>query len=118
LTPLDVLTAARAKLLEGWCQGTAFRDASGKECGELEAKCWCSLAACNVVCGGDYEPADAAMLILSRIVPGSAISIWQDAPDRTLDDVLTLFDQGIAHARAELQELTFSTAEYQVTPCL
>lgn len=84
------LRAARAYLVEhGWCQGRG-RDDAGRVC---------AIGAFNAVIapipgnGGRVRAVAAALSMLSE-----GILTWNDAPGRTVDDVLALYDRAIDRA--------------------
>lgn len=85
----EVLRAAKKRLVErGWCQGT-FEDGEGR---------CCSIGAINRAsppCG--QWP---ALLSFGDVVGGS-VFVWNDAPGRTLEEVLAAFDKAIAAEEAK-----------------
>lgn len=102
MTTLEVLRGARAKIAQGWCQGTAARDANGVTSScfmELGACSWCAIGAIYGAAPVDElgeASADAAIAALVTHVPGNAIAPWNDSPSRTQAEVLELFDRAIA----------------------
>ena len=75
------LFAKAADLLErdGWCQGTLM-DADGKRCG--------AGALIGSTNGNDYWD---AVNEIRRAVGTHRVSTWNDAPERTADEVIALF---------------------------
>lgn len=93
---IDLITA-RAYLVEhGWCQGTG-RDASGRVCalGAIGH----SLRDLNG--NVEYDRAINAESFLARLEnfsgPGD-VAYWNDAPGRTMAEVIDRFDRAIATA--------------------
>ena len=101
MTVVEVLKGARAKLEHGWCQGAPALDGFGKQCDASEATCWCAIAACYCAAGAEYRLGDDAVARLCRLAPGGLVSVWQDMPERTLSDVLGLFDKATKIAEKE-----------------
>lgn len=101
MTPLQILTSARAKIEQGWCQGSLARNADGKRTGERasDAICWCAIGACWA--NADTSNLAACEVIrqatdkLSDAVGARAINIWNDSPTRTKAEVLAAFDRAI-----------------------
>lgn len=99
-----ILIEARQKISEGWTQGAYARmsnevDDGGKVSTDSRlATCWCSVGAVGAVAphGVDYR---ATLNKLKEVMgwPSTADIIqWNDAPTRTKDEVLDLFDRAIA----------------------
>lgn len=102
-TALDVLCEAREILVEkGWTQGCCARDARGKNCdiGSKAAVCYCAVGAISHV--SDYSeptrPFKQACIALRRVInikQGMSIGSWNDAPERTKEEVIAAFDKAI-----------------------
>lgn len=105
MTVVEVLQGARAKIVQGWCQDTAAKDAHGKGVmvADPEACSWCVLGAiwsCTAY-GSDVEL--AAEDTFRRVLPGSyaSIRLWNDRPKRTKEEVLRAFDRAIELVKEE-----------------
>lgn len=86
----DVLQAARQLLIdEGWCQGQLVND-----CGQ-----YCSLGAINAVDQNDIGL--EAKNALRHILSVGSVGLWNDAPGRTVVEVLALYDDAISLALTE-----------------
>jgi len=114
----ELLTEARARIARGWTQGANARDASGCVADDWSAAavCWCAMGAL-AVSGYPRRPSGGA---LSRAVAELAASLpvdtgrdaigigaramvlagWNDAPLRTREDVLELYDRAIERSRS------------------
>ncbi len=93
---VEHLAAARAIVVKGWCQGR-FRDAAGKHCtaGALaEATKGYSIYGALVMVLASGLP--AGMPFESVTHAEGRLITWNDMPERTLADVLELFDTVIA----------------------
>lgn len=104
MTTLEVLTAARAKIAQGWTQGACARDVDGDEVlqSSERATCWCASGAVYATCSGDRFAASDAFDSLERLVPTRlGIAGYNDAPERTHADVLALMDRAIAAEAAQ-----------------
>lgn len=92
------LIKARAKIEAGWCQGAFARDKDQHPADALsvEAVSFCVIGAV-LACTDDHI---RALHLLLRVLnaDGSAgcLSTFNDAPSRTKDEVLALFDKTIA----------------------
>lgn len=95
---LSVLFAAREAVSRGWCQGT-FRDSEGRVC---------AVGAIRRAAGGD-ESAVAPGITVNRALDTFIeandipwlVSSWNDAPNRTQNDVVAAFDRAIELAQSE-----------------
>lgn len=117
MTPLEILTAARAKIVQGWCQNNLAQDCNGKDINALNpnAVSWCAVGALSHAAGcwsvaaktnPDFSQTGwqalcqfSAANFLSSYDPddiGWAVSKWNDNPARTKDDVLNAFDRAIS----------------------
>lgn len=95
MTLVEVLRAGKARLLErGWCQGddaALFADEPRKCC------------AATAICGLRVNTCLSTVDFIKDVngIPHSTgLSAWNDAPERTLEDVLSAYDKAIAAAEA------------------
>lgn len=91
----DLLIAARAKLAQGWCQGSYAVDDHGDATlvSGPGACAWCAEGAILAV-----TSADGPYHTLHRLVEKHAdshLAHWNDHPGRTQAEVLALFDRAI-----------------------
>jgi hypothetical protein len=92
----QVLTEARKLIAQGWTQGKNKRVVNGVEC-------YCLSAAIRQA-SPDYKPRELAFSALFYALgdddlylsSSSNLTEWNDAPDRTQEDVLALIDRAIA----------------------
>lgn len=91
MSTAGVLRAARALLeRQGWCQGV-YRNMNGS---------YCAAGALRAVCD-DFSTNNSAAVLILRSVPGALLlSDWNDAPERTRDEILEAFSKAIAFAEA------------------
>ena len=98
MTPTEILIAAREKIEHGWTQKTYARsvDGDGVVYNSPEAVCWCSIGAICAI-ENRSSAADWAINILAEVVETSPsrLTEWNDAPDRTQDEVLIAFGWAI-----------------------
>lgn len=98
------LRAARALIEKGWTQRTYARDANGNVVEETDggAVAFCAAGACWAVSSREARDALRRQVGLETNTPDwPSISAFNDAPDRTQQDVLALFDRTIARLEAE-----------------
>ena len=97
MTPTEILIAAREKIEQGWTQNTTARDIGGRPVFSTSqtAVCWCSIGAIYAV--DSAQAGDRAAKILSDTleIERSNLTEWNDAPDRTQDEVLIAFGWAI-----------------------
>lgn len=103
MKPSEVLRAAKAKIATPgtWIQKVAARNVAG-DCvfsGSPEAVCWCSLGAI-LATGADQMFSAMQVLDLSL---GVNTGWWNDAPERTHEEVMVAFDRAIVLAESEGQ---------------
>lgn len=67
----------------GWIQGEYFS-------GYLEGAC-CALGACRKGCDRDHDETPLARAFINEV--GGPAHIWNDAPGRTKEEVLEVFDR-------------------------
>jgi hypothetical protein len=106
MTTVEILRAAREQIVtKGWWRGDfdiAHRIAQpGSSC------------IANACMDASGSPIGEDRRLLARLLGDEdgaieTIFAWNDAPERTLDDVLALFDRGIAAAEALEQEFAVS----------
>ena len=92
----DTLRRARAKIEEGWCQGSSARDAIGSRVDPLSiyAVQWCTVGAIEAVCR-TYTLSLESRAALRRIAPEELVD-FNDHRRRTKEDILDLYHQAIA----------------------
>lgn len=97
MTTRATLIAARDTLLtRGWCQGHYTNRATGEVC----------LAGALLTASESIEAALDGWAALEAVLPSAwraytslvPLTYWNDAPDRTPEEVLNLLDQAIMHA--------------------
>ena len=102
---LETLTKARQLLLDKeWTQGCFGREASGKACMTIDPKCSAysmegALRAATLV----YPVRWACEDVLAECIPiKSSVHLygWNDAEDRTKEQVIAVYDRAIAHMTA------------------
>lgn len=94
------LRIAKGRIEQGWCQGVLARDGHGEEItpNHPAAVAWCAFGAI-----GTKEDAlsQADLFLMKAHGPNTDVVSWNDAPERTREDVLALFDKAIALAESE-----------------
>lgn len=109
MTAVEVLRKAREVLVtRGWYQGDYYadRDKRGRWISAEKAP-RCMVGACRAasyIGDGlfDYDAYSAAHTMLLAEL-GETPSVWNDAPVRTLNEVLAAFDKAIAAEEARVQ---------------
>ncbi len=101
-TIVEILRAARQLLIDrGWTQGTFARDAKGARTlyDAPDAVCYCSLGAIMVV-GRGFAPEASTLALTKAIGSGHPANVaeWNDAKDRTKEEVLAAYDRAIVLA--------------------
>lgn len=102
MTTSEVLRTAKDILLrDGWCQGVLENPITSEKC---------TIGAVEATGVERYSSEEIAVsAVLRSLVPPpppktmnprrlNAVAFWNDAPDRTPEDVLDLFDRAIAKA--------------------
>lgn len=105
---VDVLKLAKELIAKGWCQYYAAIGAGGRPVfpGSSYACKWCltgSLVGAISMKKGlaSYtELLRTSSFAMREALGTDALMAWNDAPDRTQEDVLAAFDKGIAIAEA------------------
>jgi len=99
MNTVEILKGAKALLeTKGWTQGAYARGKSGRVVKQpRNAVCFCGIGAISVAAGGntDDDLGYDAYKALERIV-GSGFPHYNDAPGRTKEEVLAVFDKAIA----------------------
>jgi len=93
MTVSELLDAA-ADLIErsGWTQKTSARDADGTPCALNQGVAFCPIGAidwADWVADHDWSLVFDAFSALADAIGGGQVAVWNDAPDRTQDDVVT-----------------------------
>ena len=108
----ELLLATRERLAFGWTQGTTLQDIDGVPTSDpAEAARFCVLGAfahASHALHADAYTYHSAMQRLCETIDPSAtraaplvfIPIWNDAEERTQDDVLAAFDAALSRPRA------------------
>lgn len=100
----EILTAARAKVSQGWCRGANARDTEGRPCqiASPDAVQWCVAGSVYAALDPNGEHSDALALIRQHIPTGGLWDIqqWNDAEERTPAEVLDLFDRVLGECPA------------------
>ena len=97
LSTTQILIEGRRVVERGWCQRASARNASGIPCewDEPAACQWCSTGAMlHVVSMFVWEHAGALNFLRQAIGQHSIVG-WNDAPERTKEEVLAAFDRAI-----------------------
>lgn len=95
---VKALERARARVAKGWCQGWYAKGKSGKDVSILSkyAVQWCAIGAFKT-----HMPAGAESALKQAIDTYHVIA-WNDAKQRTQEEVLAAFDRAIELAKADL----------------
>ena len=77
---------------EKWTRGWYARDAEGTACiaEDHKAACWCLLGAIRV-CYPDFEERIAVECQVRQHI-GPFVDVWNDAPNRTFEDIRELVE--------------------------
>jgi len=98
MRPIDLLRQARELLADPkrWTQGTGARAGDGLATGvhSANAICWCAWGALVYV-HTDLNSLSDSLDLIATIVGESEVSSWNDAPERTHEEVLAAFDRAI-----------------------
>lgn len=98
-TTRDILVKARSLIASGWTRGRLACDARSRcvTYDSDEARSWCALGALS------RSAADGATVGKFRAqISGGDIATWNDAPERTQEQVLDAFDRAIAACEVTL----------------
>lgn len=94
MTTVEVLKLAREKVAGGWCKGHYVKtNPDGKD-----AYCVAGAISRSGVAG---KTGHAYEIFSQAIGSGLSLSAWNDAPNRTKEEVLAAFDKAILLAEAE-----------------
>ena len=96
----DDLIKARSFIERGWTQGTYARNANGQPtlCTGPDAVAWCMGGACKIAVGYNSLFACLPLRVALGSVVKSEVPPYNDAPGRTKEEVLAVFDKAIAAA--------------------
>lgn len=103
-TVVDILKAGRQRLtdLAKWTQGCLARDALGTPIttSDVNAVCWCAFGVLysfnnSSLAAEAFHPLFRAVHRRNRLVD---IGTYNDAPERTHEEILALYDDAIAEA--------------------
>lgn len=104
-TVKETLVAARWILENvGWCQGSYYKDKNGTNVGlsgrynPENVACACALGSIYLVDTDDTLALDKVITILSDASKIESVADFNDAPGRTKEEVLNLFDRAIKGA--------------------
>ena len=96
----DALRAVAAQIERGWSQGADARDAHGRSVGlnSDKAQAWSLLGAFGLAATDGVPPDHVrrALVALSGVIGTDSLQRWNDAPDRTREEVLFALDEAIA----------------------
>lgn len=98
---IDILREARALIAKGWAQGAFARDKCGSKVLHYspDACAWCLSGALRAAWGGSEEYLHARNFVVA-VIGASCLPTWNDAPDRTKEDVLAALDEVISRVLA------------------
>lgn len=103
-TTVEILREARGYIERGWTQGAFARDGDGHKVAfeHPAAGCFCALGAIERAEGGDtsYASGQRARFSLRAVIGSNLIGEWNDAPERTKEEVLSAFSRAIAIVEA------------------
>jgi hypothetical protein len=95
--------AAELLRTKGWTQGYYAKDADAywRDADSKDAACFCTMGAIMRVAGSDVDPrATVAFGLVRRVIGSESIGVWNDAPGRTLAEVLTTLERAVDLAGA------------------
>jgi hypothetical protein len=98
LTGLDLLTQARALIETGWCRGSSARDAKGLVTpfgGEKAVSFCASGALVHLSYCMTKAFRDASAALHKAVGAFGSLAYWNDAPERTKEEVLAAYDRAI-----------------------
>lgn len=99
---LKALRATRAKIVEGWTQGTNARDMGGtivRAEGPLACQ-WCTVGAFQAAVPDAHVRFHARLKLEESLIGTKDLVGWNDAPGRGKRHVLALFDRAIKKLEA------------------
>lgn len=103
--PSDILSRARDLIVAGWCQGVAAKTSGGNSVAAISksATRFDPSGAIEHVCDARWPLMPALNLLVFTIRShGHDVQmarVWNDAPERTQDEVVAMFDAAIDEAR-------------------
>lgn len=86
----DVLLKAASIVEQGWCQGSAYRNAKGDPCAWDEAVASCAAGALTRAAieeSDDWGPGYFGAMVALRLVIPDPVEVWNDTFGRTADEV-------------------------------
>ncbi len=94
-----ILKKARAKIEKGWCQDYLATTDKGTPVSEKSRRAakWCVLGAVGAVTKSSRE-AFRCQQLLREVAGVDFLSTWNNAPGRTQEQVIRLYDKAIARA--------------------
>lgn len=101
MTTLEILRRGRERVAKGWCQYSLAQDANGKHILDTdapEAVKWCALGAPGE--GDNATVADAKSRLLQFANTEWMLSAWNNLPERTQAEVVSVFEKAIAAEQA------------------
>lgn len=108
MNTVDILKAAKQLLVDkGWTQEAFARDTTGDKVRAWagEARCFCGIGAIRAAVGG-IQPGEPACYALADAIGAKDcyedFFEFNDAPGRTVDEVLAVFDKAIAAEEGRL----------------
>lgn len=105
MTTLEILKAARAKIVQGWTQDEVARDSNG-QCVAPDspyAVCWCAIGAVRAVADRKTVEGQDALYLLREAIPQEcSIAYYNDSFARTADEILAVYDEAIGSLEARV----------------
>lgn len=121
VTAEKLLSGAGVLLRRGWCQGCDARDGDGHEVEAWysEARSWSVLGALVASCGLDpraaphvpIEPLATAAAAVGVTTNAHSLQAWNDADERTKEEVLVAIDRAIMFIAEREHELDGRAAD-------
>jgi hypothetical protein len=102
MKPSEILVEAKRLLVEkGWTQGAYARDTNGRivGCPAPDDACFCAYGALVAASIGESFTLHSEAYGYLDIVCGGSVARFNDAKDRTKEEVLAAFDKAIALAK-------------------
>lgn len=95
-----LLRKARGYVERGWTREVGARNTLGMETSSTNryAIRWCTIGAMERANAGPGEMVSHGRALLLSLIPDISLAGWNDAPGRTQQDVLNLFDRAIEKA--------------------
>ncbi len=91
---VDVYKRAAALIRRGHVKGANAANASGHRVSARsdDACAWCLIGAINAASGSNCALYGDALIAAGRSVPGRVLSQWNDAPERTAEEVAAFLE--------------------------